>query len=96
MKEKKIKNKNDKIYNDYILNKIALTTQFVLVILILVFGIVSFFNSTFKSICTLITGLALLVMGYNNHRVYKRKSFTLLYIVIGVLILVFGLVDLLK
>ncbi|MBQ8131346.1 MAG: hypothetical protein IJ193_02525 [Bacilli bacterium] len=33
-------------------------------------------------------GLSLITMGINNHLIYKRKHFTVLYIVIGVFILI--------
>lgn len=90
------KNKNDVIYKNYVLNKIGITMQIVLVGLVLIFAVVSIFNPSCQYICTLFTGLALLVMAYNNYKIYKRKSFTMVYIIVGVLVLIFTVLDLIK
>ena len=33
-----------------------------------------------------------MVMGYNNYKVYKRKAFTLIYIIIGLYFLVTAII----
>ncbi len=94
MKQKNEKNKNDKIYRNYAFNQAGMLVQVVLVFCLLVFAVISIFNSEFMPAVTLVTGLTLLVMAYNNYRIYKRKSFTMLYIAIGVIVLIFGVLDL--
>ena len=96
MKNKDTKNKNDIIYKNYILNKTGMWVQFILVLLMLVFVIMSLFDSNYMKIVTIITGLALLVMAYNNHEIYKRKKFTLIYSAIGVIVLIMGIINLIK
>lgn len=96
MKNKDTKNKNDIIYKNYILNKTGMWIQFILVLLMLVFVIMSLFDSNYMKIVTIITGLALLAMAYNNHKIYKRKKFTLIYSAIGVIVLIMGIINLIK
>ena len=96
MKNKDTKNKNDIIYKNYVLNKTGMWVQFILVLLMLVFVIMSLFDSNYMKIVTIITGLTLLVMAYNNHKIYKRKKFTLIYSTIGVIVLIMGIINLIK
>lgn len=78
---KKEVNKNDKIYKNYAWNQAGMLVQFILIFFLIVFGIITIFHNEFKLACFLTAGLILLVMAYNNHRIYKRKKLTILYII---------------
>ena len=96
MKDNQKRNKNDQIYQNYALNRAGMFVQFAFVLLILVFAIISMFQPVFVKITQLTTGLTLLIMAYNNHRIYKRKAFTTIYIIIGILVLLFGVLSFFK
>lgn len=90
------KNKNDVIYKNYVLNKMGMWVQFILVILILFFILMTLFDNKYKymNIVKILTGLVLIVMAYNNHKIYKRKYFTIIYSLIGILVLTVSIINL--
>lgn len=83
---KKEVNKNDKIYKNYVWNQTGMLVQFILLFFLFVFGIITIFHHEFKLACFLVMTLILLVMAYNNHRIYKRKYLTIIYIVGALLV----------
>lgn len=88
------KNKNDVIYKNYVLNKMGMWVQFILVILILFFILMTLFDNKYMNIVKILTGLVLIVMAYNNHKIYKRKYFTIIYSLIGILVLTVSIINL--
>ena len=72
----------------------GLFVQFVLSALLLVFVIIWAFirSNIIEGLVNLILGLVFLVMGYNNYRVYKRKAFTAIYLIIGVYFLITSII----
>lgn len=66
----------------------GLITQLVLVLILIVLLILSFFWEFLLPIAEIIAGLALIVMGYNNHRIYHRKALTIIYIIFGIILIV--------
>ena len=67
---------------------LGLMAQLVLVLILIVILLLSLFYKFLLPVAEIVAGLALIVMGYNNQRVYKRKAMTIIYIVFGVLVLV--------
>ena len=67
---------------------LGLMAQLVLVLILIVILLLSLFYKFLLAVAEIVAGLALIVMGYNNQRVYKRKAMTIIYIVFGVLVLV--------
>ena len=88
---KQLKNQNDKIFKDYVTKNIGMTIQIVLLIILVVLSIISIFNNNFKIACMFVISLLLLVLAYNNHKIYKRKAFTILYLIGALLSLVSGI-----
>ena len=78
---KKVKNKNDEIYRNYSWKQAGMLVQFILIFFLIVFAIFTIFIPEFKLACFLVMGLVLLVMAYNNHKIYKKKAFTIPYII---------------
>ena len=63
----------------------GLFIQFVLSALLLIFVVVWAFTQLeiVGTIIYLLLSLVFLVMGYNNYRIYKRKSFTAIYLLMS-------------
>ncbi len=57
--------------------------QFVLLIALIILAVCTLFVSEFKVALQVLVVLLLLTMGFNNHTIFKRKGFTLLYIIAG-------------
>ncbi len=86
-----MKNKKGKI-NKY--NILGINIQIVLTILLCVFAIIGFFvNPWYFSIMRIIIGIDLLVMAFNNERVYHSRSVTIIYIIIGIMTFIWGLLN---
>ena len=64
-----------------------LMTQLVLVIILIVILLLSFFFKFLLPYAEIVAGLALMVMGYNNQRIYKRKLMTIVYVIFGIIII---------
>ena len=63
--------------------KVLIILQFILTIGLIIFGIVTIFNTDLLYIFEIFLGITLLVMGLNNFLIYKRRNLTILYIIIG-------------
>lgn len=75
-------------------NKYGLIIQLFLVLAVVVLLILTAFDKIYLYIAEIVTGLALIVMAYNNHTVYNRKYLTLIYIIFGILVIISGSMDL--
>lgn len=64
--------------------------QAILVALIVIFLVINFFLPV-EFIIEILFILTLLTMSYNNYKVYKRKGFTILYLV-AVFLLIIGMI----
>ena len=63
--------------------KILIALQFILTIGLIIFGIITIFNTDLLYIFEIFLGITLLVMGVNNFLIYKRRNLTILYLIIG-------------
>ena len=68
-------------------NDLGLMIQFILIFWIIVFSIITLIEQTFFNGMEILVSLTLLVMAYNNHKTFKRKHLTLVYIVVALLII---------
>lgn len=62
---------------------LGLFIQFLLLIALIILAVCTLFVSEFKIALQVLVVLLLFTMGYNNHTIFKRKGFTLLYIIAG-------------
>lgn len=62
---------------------LGLFVQFILLIVFIILAICALFVYEFQLVLQIIVVLLLFTMGYNNHTIFKRKGFTLLYIAAG-------------
>lgn len=70
---------------------ISLLVQAVCVIGVLFITILALFEHSFTVPIEVLVGVTLLVMAYNNIKLFKRKFFTVVYIVFGVISLLVGI-----
>ncbi len=71
---------------------IGLVAQFVLCIICVILFIVSMFEKYFFVFAEIAVSLTLFVMAYNNVKTYKRKYFTVVYIIFGLFLLISTLI----
>ncbi len=74
-----------------VISSITLLLQVVLGIYVLTFAIASYFEYELFKISEILIGLLMLVIGYNNHKIYKRKYMTVVYLGLGLVIIIFSL-----
>ena len=70
---------------------VSLLAQAVCVIGILAISVLAIFENSFTVPIEVLVGVTLLIMAYNNVKLFKRKGFTMIYIVFGVISLIIGL-----
>ena len=63
--------------------KYLIIIQLILTLTVIIFGIITLFKNELVYVFELILGITLIVMGINNHLIYKRKNLTILYFLIG-------------
>lgn len=90
-KELKSKKLNQEIkiemLNDDARNDILIFIQCVLLPVLLILSACTLFIKEFAIVTEFILGLLLFVMGTNNYRRFKRKFFTIVYFIVGVLVI---------
>ena len=69
------------------IKNIGMWIQAILVSLIVIFLIINFFIPV-ELIISILLVLTLLIMSFNNYKVYKRKGFTILYLIFAILALI--------
>lgn len=70
---------------------VSLLVQAVCVIGVLFVSILAIFEHSFTVPIEVLVGVTLLIMAYNNVKLFKRKGFTTIYIVFGILSLIIGI-----
>lgn len=72
---------------------LSLYLQFIMSFVVIIFIILYFVNKKYVLPLELSLGATLIIMGYNNKVFYKRKNVTILYIIIGVVLVVFSILQ---
>lgn len=88
MKEKNNKKKISKV-NEYTI--FSLNIQFFLTIAVVVLFILYLLNKIRVSILEIVVGITLLVISYNNYWVYRRKNYTFVYAIAGIIVIIIGI-----
>ena len=70
---------------------VSLLAQAVCVIGILFITILALFEHSFTIPVEVLVGITLLIMAYNNVKLFKRKGFTLVYVIFGTISLIVGI-----
>lgn len=75
--------------------KVLIILQFILTIGLIIFGIITIFKTDLLYIFEIFLGITLLVMGLNNHLIFKRRNLTIIYLIIGLGSIVLAILKLL-
>lgn len=70
-----------------VIHQITMLLQITLAIFVVTFGVASLFCREFYLICQILVGLLMFVIAYNNHKIYKRKYMTAIYLGLGIVII---------
>ncbi|MBE6157849.1 MAG: hypothetical protein E7160_03555 [Firmicutes bacterium] len=68
-------------------NILFVDIQIVITVLTVILAILFIFNQKYMTLFEFSLGLNLLVMAFNNYKIYKRSKLTLIYAFVGVMIL---------
>ncbi len=97
---KKIKEKKKidrETNNNVILNLPTVVLQFFLTILIMIFMVITCFKQgIILIILEVLLTLMLFLLSYNNYKIYKRKNFTFIYMIVGFLMLIVTIRSIIK
>ena len=74
-------NREEKYKDAGILVQIVITIALIMFVLLYLISNIS----SFATIVGMLVGLLLLAMAFNNHVSFKRKNFTLIYLILGIL-----------
>ena len=78
--------------NEY--NILYVNIQAILTICTCVLLVIYFFNNKALWLLEIFGGLTLLMMSFNNYIIYRKSKFTVVYLVIGIITIIFGIVNL--
>ena len=70
---------------------ISLLAQAICVVGILALSVLAIFENSFTIPIEVLVGITLLIMSYNNIKIFKRKGLTIVYIIFGIISIIFGL-----
>lgn len=70
---------------------VSLLAQAVCVIGVLAISVLAIFEHSFTIPIEVLVGITLLIMAYNNVKLFKRKGLTIIYIVFGIISLFVGI-----
>lgn len=70
---------------------VSLLAQAVCVIGVLAISVLAIFENSFTVPIEVLVGMTLLIMAYNNSKIFKRKYMTYVYIVFGIISLIVGI-----
>lgn len=87
-----INRKKGDIMESKIKNDVWLLIQVILLFFVLIFAIITFFQSIFLVVAEILLALLMFVTAYNNHKIFKRKGITYVYLITGLFMLFLGIV----
>ncbi len=70
---------------------ITLVLQLLLFVLVIVFLVLSAWFNIMYYVTAITVGVTLGIMGYNNHKFFKRKYLTVIYIIFGIFMILSGI-----
>jgi hypothetical protein len=75
---------------------VSLLAQAICVVGILALSVLAIFENSFTIPIEVLVGITLLVMAYNNVILFKRKGLTIIYIIFGIMSIIFGIMGYIK
>ena len=83
----KTKTKSSNVNTINALNIVFVDIQIVVTVLTVILAIVFIFNQKYTKLFEFSLGVNLLVMAFNNYKIYKRSRLTIVYAIVGIMIL---------
>ena len=81
-----------KIINQY--NILGVNIQILMTILVVIFGVITLITDQYWFLLELGMSFDLFIMAYNNHTIYHKRKVTSIYVVVGILMLIVGVLSL--
>jgi hypothetical protein len=75
---------------------VSLLAQAVCVIGILAIAVLAIFEHSFTVPVEVLVGITLFIMAFNNYKLFKRKGMTIVYVVIGLISFIVGIMGYFK
>ena len=75
---------------------VSLLAQAICVVGILALSVLAIFENSFTIPIEVLVGITLLVIAYNNVILFKRKGLTAIYIIFGIISIIFGIIGYIK
>lgn len=76
-------------------SKVSVYIQLILTIITIILAISYFINNDLLVFLQISLAFTMIIMGYNNKKIYKRTGFTYFYIIMGIIIFGIALIKLL-
>ena len=74
-------------------NNIGLLIQVELITLLAIFLIISIFINKLITVVELSASLTLIIMAYNNYKIFNKKKMSLIYLITGLVFLIISVID---
>lgn len=66
--------------------------QMFVTVVVVILGLICLFGGDFSFLLKILVAVDLLVMAYNNYKVYPKKKLTILYVLVAIVVLVVTIV----
>ncbi len=73
------------------INKTSFLVEVILVIILFFFLVMSIFENVFFPLCEGIMAVLMFLLAYNNYKTFKRKHYSTLCIVVGIILVISAL-----
>lgn len=93
MSKKKNKTIADKLLNKEPVYQINIFMQVIISFLLIIYIIASLFVEEFSGVVKMLFSLTLILMGYNNIVIFKRKGFSILYFITGIYLFIMAVLE---
>jgi hypothetical protein len=75
-------------------NILGINIQIILTVIVLIFGLLYLIvGSKFRNIFYIFIGLDLIVMGYNNIKIFKKQGATIVYFATGIALIIYTILS---
>ena len=75
-------------------NIISVYLQIIITCVLVIVGIITLFRNSLFPILEIVMALDLLIVAYNNYKIYHKKKLTIVYLLFAILLILFGILSL--
>lgn len=76
-------------------NILGVNVQLLITIGVIVFALIYLFTEKFLFVLEILMGIDLLVMSYNNHKIYHKRKLTIIYMIFAIVLFIFAILSIL-